>query len=271
MKNKLKTASLWVFALIIVIGTSIYQRLTGPTYPKREKIEIGGNSYKLKLLRSHGGNENCKFSIFVGKNTSGKLHYRLYPTKNEFTIVEMVKNGDSLQLELPHQAPAGKLEYFLEFSDNGKSIFVNKEDTIIIRFKGDVPQWVLIPHIFMMFFSLFFITLSALYAITNKPNYKLYAFIALVLFTLGGLVFGPIVQKFAFGEYWTGIPWGWDLTDNKTLFGFIAWVVAVMLNLKKERRWAMVVGALFVLIIFSIPHSMHGSERNPETGKIISA
>ena len=34
---------------------------------------------------------------------------------------------------------------------------------------------------------------------------------------LGGMILGPIVQKYAFGAYWTGIPFGHDLTDAKNL------------------------------------------------------
>ena len=42
----------------------------------------------------------------------------------------------------------------------------------------------------------------------------------------GGFILGPLVQKFAFGEYWTGWPFGGDWTDNKTLAALVAWLVA---------------------------------------------
>jgi len=32
------------------------------------------------------------------------------------------------------------------------------------------------------------------------------------------------VQHYAFGQLWTGVPFGWDLTDNKTLLAALAWV-----------------------------------------------
>jgi len=37
---------------------------------------------------------------------------------------------------------------------------------------------------------------------------------------------GPLVQLNAFGDLWTGWPFGGDWTDNKTLFAFIFWVIA---------------------------------------------
>ena len=82
------------------------------------------------------------------------------------------------------------------------------------------------------------------------------------------MILGPIVQKYAFGEFWAGIPYGWDLTDNKTLIAFVAWIVAIVFNRKKQKRWLIVVAALVTIIIFSIPHSMYGSELNYQTGTI---
>ncbi|MCK7537691.1 MAG: hypothetical protein MZV63_45435 [Marinilabiliales bacterium] len=50
-----------------------------------------------------------------------------------------------------------------------------------------------------------------------------------------GMILGPVVQKYAFGDLWTGIPFGWDLTDNKTLIAVFAWILAVVMNRKKDR------------------------------------
>ena len=79
---------------------------------------------------------------------------------------------------------------------------------------------------------------------------------------------GPIVQKYAFGEFWTGVPFGWDLTDNKTLIGFSAWLIAVIANWKKERPVYSIIAAILLLVIYSVPHSMFGSELDYNTGSI---
>lgn len=72
---------------------------------------------------------------------------------------------------------------------------------------------------------------------------------------------GPITQKFAFGEYWTGVPFGFDLTDNKTLIAFIAWIVALwsIYKSKNPGRWILA-AAVITLLVFLIPHSVLGSE-----------
>jgi uncharacterized membrane protein len=69
------------------------------------------------------------------------------------------------------------------------------------------------------------------------------------------------VQKYAFGAYWTGWPFGHDLTDNKTALAFIAWLIAVI-KLRKNREargWA-IAAALVLLLVYLVPHSVLGSE-----------
>ena len=108
-------------------------------------------------------------------------------------------------------------------------------------------------------------------ALGNMPQYRKYTLLSFWLLVLGGFVFGPIVQKYAFDIFWSGFPFGGDLTDNKTLFAAIALLVAVVTGKKKWNRWAVVVAMAVMFAIFSIPHSMRGSELNHQTGVIESA
>jgi Na+/melibiose symporter-like transporter len=91
-------------------------------------------------------------------------------------------------------------------------------------------------------------------------------FITLAGMTLGGMVFGPFVQKFAFGAYWTGFPFGGDLTDNKTLIMWVCWLIAAGVLAIKPRtkavygKIAVVVAAVVMTAVYLIPHSMRGSE-----------
>ena len=83
------------------------------------------------------------------------------------------------------------------------------------------------------------------------------------------MILGPWVQWYAFGEAWAGVPFAWDLTDNKTLIAFIFWLLAYIMNRKKERPTYTIVASIIMLIVYSIPHSMYGSQLDPETGEII--
>jgi len=84
--------------------------------------------------------------------------------------------------------------------------------------------------------------------------------------TLGGMVFGPFVQNFAFGAYWTGFPLGGDWTDNKMLVMWLAWVVAfIVVEFLARRKTAIVRGVVLLaaavtIVAYLIPHSTRGSE-----------
>jgi hypothetical protein len=159
----------------------------------------------------------------------------------------------------PLMPPAGKLEYRVELA-KGDARVAFPERPAITRFKGPVPLWVLIPHVAAMFFGMLFSTRAALAALFGGPTRR-WGLITVLLLVVGGFILGPVVQKLAFGAYWTGIPWGWDLTDNKTLFAGAAWLVAAwQMRGGREARAAAVVAALITLLVFAIPHSVWGSE-----------
>jgi uncharacterized BrkB/YihY/UPF0761 family membrane protein len=106
-------------------------------------------------------------------------------------------------------------------------------------------------------------------ALFNQRKYKIYGLLTLVILFIGGIILGPIVQKYAFGELWTGVPFGWDLTDNKTLIAFVFWIIAVLMNRKKEHKAWTIIASVVLILIFSIPHSLFGSELDYESGKVV--
>ncbi len=264
-----KTIFYWLLAILITLSAIIYQRTTGPTYEKKINFTFASTQYKIKLLRSHSSIKSCLISLNINdKRIEGKIFYKKYPSDDELSEMIMEREGENLTAKLPNQAAAGKLEYHVLLNDIENNVQVLNSGPIVIRFKGDVPVAVLIPHIFFMFFAMLFSNLTGLLAFGKKERYKFYAIVTTLLFFAGGIILGPIVQKFAFGELWTGIPFGWDLTDNKTLFAFIFWVIAVIGNRKKDRPYLSVIAAIVLLLIFSIPHSMFGSELDHSTGVI---
>jgi hypothetical protein len=91
----------------------------------------------------------------------------------------------------------------------------------------------------------------------------------LAVTAVGGLFLGPLVQKYAFGAFWTGFPLGGDLTDSKTLFVVLIWLAAFFLK-RKSRFWV-VAATLLMVAVYLIPHSMLGSELDYKTGKVETA
>jgi hypothetical protein len=160
------------------------------------------------------------------------------------------------------------LEYYLLLEHSGRVFREPYGEQIVIRFRGDVPAHIIIPHASLMFISMLLSNLTLLLALFNFRPYRIYGWITTIILFAGGLILGPLVQKYAFGQFWTGFPLGFDLTDNKTLIAFIFWLIAILGNMKKDRRYLTVLAGLVMLVIFSIPHSLRGSELDPESGAI---
>jgi hypothetical protein len=178
----------------------------------------------------------------------------------------MSREGGTLVALLPTQPPAGKLEYSVSLATPAGPVRVPEGEPIVMRFKGDVPALVLVPHVVTMFVSMMIGIRAALAAALGRPEAHRYAWVAVVGIAIGGLVLGPIVQKYAFGAYWTGWPFGGDLTDNKTLAMWLAWVAAVAVlgrrrdPLDRLARAATVAAALVMVAVYLVPHSLRGSE-----------
>ena len=266
----MKTFLYIVLAAGVTLGAIVYQRSTGPTYPKKVELDMEGTTYSFSLIRSHGGESDCRMTFDIpDPEVEGKIIYRKFPTSDNWTITEMVREDGLLAGYLPHQPPAGKLEYKVEFRKGEKIYPLHESHATVIRFKGDVPAMILVPHIILMFVAMFLSNLTGILAVFRHGNFRKYAVWTLALLGLGGMILGPWVQWHAFGEAWAGVPFAWDLTDNKTLIAFLFWILAVVKNRKTERPAYILAASIVMLIIYAIPHSMYGSQLDPETGRII--
>jgi len=282
----MKKFLLWFLAFVITVSAAIYQRHTGPTYPKELDVTLNGKPYELKLIRSIALDAKSEVKLGItdtavkakiyfkrlGSNDdyqSADFSYRSTPI-NSFIMNKIFKMTEDKGFfaEVPQQPAAGKIQYYVEITDASGTIAYFKEKPIVIRFKGGVPSFVLIPHILLMFIAMLFSTLAGLMAVIKYPAFKKYSILTLILFAIGGFILGPLVQNYAFGELWTGIPFGWDLTDNKTLIALLFWVLAVVMNRKEEKPIYTILAAVVLLLIFSIPHSLFGSNLDYSTGKV---
>jgi hypothetical protein len=265
-----KKTAFWIIAFIITISTAVYQRTTGPTHPKTVRVENEGKEYKFTLPRSQNGYKDLEIKLKDEENNfSGMLIYRRYKSQQVFDTIPFIRTGDYLLAHLPKQPAAGKLEYKLQLYFGDNPVSFQEEEMIIVRFKDEVPAWALIPHILFIFTAMLLSNLTAFYAMANFSSYRFYTALTLITFLLGGMILGPVVQKFAFGEFWTGFPHGRDLTDNKSLVGFIFWVIAWLGNRKNgNRKYLVYIAALVNIAVVLIPHSARGSELDYDSGKI---
>ena len=270
-----RDVGLWILAFVLMLSAGVYQRYTGPTYKLRGSYTVGEQVVKYRLVRSAYSTADTVVVIPAPAGVAGDLVYRRYPTDDEFTRIPLVRRGEELAGTLPAQPPAGKLEYHLALmTPAGPIVAPGTGENAVIRFKGWVPKSVLILHVAFMFFGVLVAWRVGLGALFSGRGIVKLSWAALILFTVGGLLLGPWVQKYAFDDWWTGVPFGWDLTDNKTLVMWLAWFFALLVigrgarrdledggtGGEKKARLAVVIAAIVTVAVYLIPHSMAGSQ-----------
>jgi len=274
MKTGLKSTLWWVFAVFFTIAMARYQKITGPTYPISGKTSLNSQEIKYELLRTAENDKDAELAFFVpDTSVKGTITYKRYKSTDSLTTTPLARKNDTLFFMMPKQPAAGKMMYEIILSSGNQQVKLKakNDEFVVMRFKGPVPFTVLIPHILFMFLGLLFSTRTAIEALINSTRtYKL-ALWTLGFLILGGMILGPVVQKYAFGAYWTGWPFAdgvsfnlfqmGDLTDNKTLVMVIAWILAIF-KLRKDpaNKFWPAFAAVMVMIVYLIPHSMFGSE-----------
>ncbi len=148
----------------------------------------------------------------------------------------------------------------------------------MFRFIGEVPPYVLFPHIFFMFATVFCVVMAFLHSLkllsggSDARPMARYTFLAVVASFLGGYPWGIAMNYFAFGGLWEGVPFGTDATDNKTqllfLYLVMVWLVSLGSLTKGKYRdlyspktlgWFGVVSFVLMIAIYLIPHSIQFS------------
>jgi hypothetical protein len=261
MNPRLRSIIFWALSFILMLSLSVYQRMTGPTKPLRGKTVMGTSEISFKLIRTWGEDSGAELKINVpDENVAGICVYKRYKSHDEWDTIQMYRDGDNLLAILPQLEPAGKMMYHITLLDEEKEVTLNAQSAVL-RYKGSVPDLVLIPHILFMFLAMMFSIRTGFEALLIRKRTFSLAIWTTFFLIAGGLILGPIVQKYAFGAYWTGWPLGTDLTDNKTAVAFIFWLIAVLvLRKNRQNRVWPIVAAIVLLAIYIIPHSLMGSE-----------
>lgn len=256
-----RPAVLWILALLITLASAVYQRMTGPSYPVRGKTKVSGTEVSYRLIRTQDSDADADVRIpAADASIRGQIAWKRFKTDDAWTYVTMAREGGELTGKLPKQPPAGKLLYRVILEKDEERVSLGGAP-VVIRFKGPVPMPILSVHIFCMFVGMLLSNRAALETLRPAPEYRRLILLTIALLTVGGLILGPVVQKYAFGAYWTGWPLGNDLTDNKTAVAWLAWVIAWVALRRSARpsRWVICAGVI-TLVVFAIPHSLLGSE-----------
>jgi len=255
---------LWIVAFVVTSGSAVYQRMTGPTYAVRGNATVGGHDVRFKLPRSYRSEGDARLALTAPeRGVSGVLEVRRYRSEDSWTATPLEREGDALVGWIPHQPPAGKVMYRVVLRHDGGHPVSLTAEPVIIRFRASVPAAVLIAHIVIIFAGMLLSTRTGLEACARGRGVRVLTYWTVPMLFVGGLVLGPVVQKYAFDAFWTGWPLGRDLTDNKMAVVLLFWLGALWRGRHPQSRrgWAIVAG-LVTLAVWLIPHSLLGSELN---------
>mgnify|MGYP006291027287 CR=1 FL=1 len=273
---------LWVLAIVITLGCFTYQDRTGPTYPLEGQVETDQGVVRFKFLRSETIGTDLKVMLLdpVPEGIEAYVKYRRFKSNDDWSTMPMeegrfefsrrasVEVVNGMGAELPYlEERAGKYEYYAYVDDGyGDPVSVTGDRPIYARYKDEVPTVVLVLHILIVFSSMALAIRTTLETVVDG-HFKWMITATISSFLLGAFLLGPLVQWHAFGVWWSGIPFGYDWTDNKVLLELLFWVVAAYANRGQRRNRASVFAAgLVTLLVYFIPHSLFGSEYDYRRG-----
>lgn len=258
----------WVLAFVVTVASAAHQRRTGPTYALRGRLDVAGQSVAYRLPRSADTGADARVVLPISaSDATATLEYRRYRSHDEWQTQPFVRTHEAerdrsvLQAFIPQQPAAGKVMYRVVLHEPGRPPRALVDEPAIIRFKGPVPTPVLLTHIITIFTGMLLSMRTGFEALRRGPRTRGLALTTLGCLVVGGLIMGPIVQKYAFDAYWTGWPWGHDLTDNKLAVAVLFWIIAIWRTARRPaaRGWPLAAAAV-TLVVWLIPHSLLGSE-----------
>ena len=83
----MKKYLIFSLALTITLAAAVYQRLTGPTHPKRVSYLIDSVEYKSKLIRSGESDKDTKITLHLPINAIATLHYKRFKVNEDFSSI----------------------------------------------------------------------------------------------------------------------------------------------------------------------------------------
>lgn len=280
--KRLRAASLWTGAVALTAACLAFQDRTGPTHPLEGALESSRGRVAYLLLRSEtiGRSLLVMLKDPVPEGVSARVRFRRFRSHDEWREAPLVRGAFSYErrgrkvsltgqgAKLPSLAErAGKYEYQVFVSDGKGEVSVTGERRVLARYKAAVPGPLLLAHVIVVFASMALALRTTLGAAVGHEAVRGLTLLTLGSLVVGAFILGPFVQWYAFGVFWSGVPLGYDWTDNKVLVELVAWGIALYRNTGKRRsRWAVLVAGLVTLAIYFIPHSVFGSEFDYRTG-----
>ena len=278
MSSKGKTAGLTIFLLSFLTFSGFFAMMIAPGGKVTEM-----NGLRLEHLEETDARAGEDFLVMAkvvspveAETTEVILHYyRL----GKFQTLEMKRLPDSeyYGVMVPGYTRGERTYYYLEARDNlsnrlvlpikGDDTFDSEYDYFKIRWEGKATFALLLLHIVLMVAAFFFLIHALYYAMyylqTGEKDGHMIRTVNLgtLIFFITGFPIGCIIEKQVLGNYWEGIPFGWDITDSKTLIIFVLWMFFIILHGQEKisnrtyARWV-IINTVITIILFMLPHSI---------------
>lgn len=206
----------------------------------------------------------------------GNLYYSL-DNGPELSIMMNHSDDNTLVGNLPDGEIGQRLRYRIDLIMNDTVKTSMSQDSslgFLLKYKGHVSAFIIIPHIILLFASIFCGFLAVFYGIdllTGKKQVKQAAIAVLLTFFcgfIGGIIIGIEVTHEVFGgSGWGGWPVGKDITDTKTEVFLLFWLVTMIFGWasfsgkklaisNKVYGMMIMISFLVTLAAFLIPHSL---------------
>jgi len=159
------------------------------------------------------------------------------------TEVAMDERGGFYYADIPGTKMNVRIEYFIEAGDTTGNVTQEpayapmNSHSFRVMGSARVTPWLLWAHVIVIIGGLVMMGISALFGAaylvrrkeSNYANAVTVAGITTGMVFLGGFPLGWAVAYQRYGVAWTGLPFGLDITDNKTLLILLLWIGAVFL------------------------------------------
>lgn len=254
LASPLKRLLLWAVAVGLSALVLYLHVETRPTRPYEGTVEFAGKSHAYQLpreaqlfgpyrpdqldpgtlidLRFHGPMPPLDAAVLWRPYPSDKP---LAATPFQETRERVVRRGEppeqstTLVADIAPQPPGGRISYFVSLTSEGKETRLPPgNENVVLRQIGFVRQELEYPYQITMLLMLVIGIRAGLTALFDAVQLRRYAWVTLVLATVGGMTLRPFVQKAAYGTYWDGVPLGGEVGDTWMLAIWIAWLVACL-------------------------------------------
>ncbi len=281
--------------LVITLGLAAVATFLFLFFPFSKEADVArSGGLRMKFLPTRENLENTPHHIMVKVTSTAGIkpggvilrYFTPEDKKPRQITLRRIQEGDYLRGYIPGFTKPATVFYQLQATDSaGNKVILKRRASpgggwYVLIFKSEPNVWLKVFHLGLIAASLLFFLHSFHFAqryLLLGEDFSSCFWSAVAgagSFFVTSLPLGMILAYQTFGVAWSGIPLGWDVTDNKSILilMYYATIIALAKNhlYKKAKRpnrisdrtfarlsiW----GMLFALVIFLLPHGISNEE-----------